>query len=91
MTVIFNTILNPTANLRELVWWHLSVRCELAFKATKVIDFLLFFFSNRHHNCWSCAYLAAITLRAAAAKRAGDLTHIVFSHNHLPFLTHLGS
>ncbi len=50
-----------------------------------------FFFFYRHHNCWSCAYLAAITLGAAAAEHAGDLTHIVFSHNHLPFLTHLGS
>ncbi len=32
MTVIFHKILNPTANLTQLVCWHLSVRCELALK-----------------------------------------------------------
>ncbi len=30
MTVIFHKILNPTANLSQLVCWRLSVRCELA-------------------------------------------------------------
>ncbi len=32
MTVIFHKILNPTANLSQLVCWSLSVRCELALK-----------------------------------------------------------
>ncbi len=32
MTVIFHKILNPTANLSQLVCWRLSVRCELAFR-----------------------------------------------------------
>ncbi len=34
MTVIFHKILNPTANLSQLVCWRLSVRCELAFRRT---------------------------------------------------------
>ncbi len=34
MTVIFHKILNPTANLSQIVCWSLSVRCELAFRCT---------------------------------------------------------
>ncbi len=42
MTVNFQKILNPTANLFVGVCWRLSVRCELAFRGTflKVMTFL---------------------------------------------------
>ncbi len=45
MTVIFHKILNPTANLSQLVvgvCWRLSVRCELAFKNKGSLIALMF-------------------------------------------------
>ncbi len=48
-------------------WWHTF--------------FNHFSFINRNHSRWF--FLAAITLRAAAAKHDEDLTHNVFSHDLL--------
>ncbi len=56
MTVIFHKILNPTANLSQLVCWRLSVRCELAFRHTKPSLVTVFFLdqaSVRASYAWS--------------------------------------